>query len=284
MSKKFDSKASQSYYTPTEGALSTYIGELYHCEVLEDSVIRELIKLAQNGDKKAEEKIIKSHLKFTLTIGKRFSNGDYDLLCDLVSEANTGLLESINKFDLNYPNKFLTFSKDWMLKRVYEYLSLKNDIIKISDKYKQVKVKDISNKFYLKNGRNADILELCDIMGDNTINEISIVDIDSTYLSDNYNEKNNDFENFDLSSFNNNSFENEMEVDYYKTIINETIGVLAPKELEVVKMLYGIDQFIPMEIQSVADVIGVTYEAVRCINKRALYKMKNKIEKEIGSF
>ena len=75
-----------------------------------------------------------------------------------------------------------------------------------------------------------------------------------------------------------------MEVDYYKTIINETIGVLAPKELEVVKMLYGIDQFIPMEIQSVADVIGVTYEAVRCINKRALYKMKNKIEKEIGSF
>ena len=38
---------------------------------------------------------------------------------------------NINKFDLNYPNKFLTFSKNWMLKRVYEYLSLKNDIIKI---------------------------------------------------------------------------------------------------------------------------------------------------------
>jgi len=284
MRKKFDSNASKNYYTPMEGVLGTYIGELYHCEILKDEEIRKLIKLAQNGDKKAEEKIVKSHLKFTLTIGKRFSNGDYDLLCDLVGEANVGLLESIEKFDLNYPNKFITFSKDWMLKRVYEYLSFKNDLIKISNKHKHTKVKDINNKFYLENGRNADILEIYDLMDDDTINEINIVGIDSTYLSDNYNEKNDDYEHFDISSFNKNEFEVEVENDYFKAIIDSSIGILTPKEQEVVKMLYGIDCFIPMETQMVADAIGLTYEAVRNINKRALHKLKSKIEKEIITF
>lgn len=284
MRKRFDSNASQNYYTPMEGILSTYIGELYHCEVLNDVEIRKLIKLAQNGDKKAEEKIVKSHLKFTLTIGKRFSNGDNDLLCDLVSEANIGLLESINKFDLSYPNKFITFSKDWMLKRVYEYLSFKNGIIKISNKHKHTKIKDINNKFYLENGRNADILEIYDIIGDDTVNEVNIVDIDSTFLSDKYNEKNNDFEHFDLSSFNKNEFEKEIENDYFKAIIDSSIGVLTPKEQEVVKMLYGIDCFIPMETEMVADAVGLTCEAIRNINKRALHKMKRKIEKEIVVF
>jgi RNA polymerase primary sigma factor len=284
MRKKFDSNASKNYYTPMEGVLGTYIGELYHCEILKDDEIRRLIKLAQNGDKKAEEKIVKSHLKFTLTIGKRFSNGDYDLLCDLVGEANVGLLESIEKFDLNYPNKFITFSKDWMLKRVYEYLSFKNDLIKISNKHKHTKVKDINNKFYLENGRNADILEIYDLMDDDTVNEINIVGIDSTYLSDNYNEKNDDYEHFDISSFNKNEFEIDVENDYFKAIIDSSIGILTPKEQEVVKMLYGIDCFIPMETQMVADSIGLTYEAVRNINKRALHKLKSKIEKEIIMF
>ena len=151
MRKKFDSKASQTYYTPTEGALSTYINELQRCKVLEDSEIRKLAVLAQGGDKSAADKIVRSNLKFTFSIAKRFSKGDYDLLCDLVSEANIGLFESINKFDLNYSNKFITFSKDWMLKRVYEYLAIKNDTIKVSNKRKNHKTNEISNKFYLEN-------------------------------------------------------------------------------------------------------------------------------------
>lgn len=284
MRKKFDSKASQTYYTPTEGALSTYINELQRCKVLEDSEIRKLAVLAQGGDKSAADKIVRSNLKFTFSIAKRFSKGDYDLLCDLVSEANIGLFESINKFDLNYSNKFITFSKDWMLKRVYEYLAIKNDTIKVSNKRKNHKTNEISNKFYLENGRTPDTVELYDIMGDESVDEISVVNIDTTYLSEYYDERNNDSDNFDINSFNHNEFESTIEADYTKHIIESSIGVLTEKEQSVVRMLYGIGHFIPMETEMVADAFGVTSEAIRHINKRALVKMKHKIKKEIVIF
>jgi hypothetical protein len=48
-----------------------------------------------------------------------------------------------------------------------------------------------------------------------SINELSVVDIESTYLSDSYNEKNDDLINFDLKSFNKNDFEDKIDSDYF---------------------------------------------------------------------
>lgn len=74
-----------------------------------------------------------------------------------------------------------------------------------------------------------------------------------------------------------NDYETKSENEYSKSLISNSIGILNDREKKVVEMLYGIGDYRGYEIQEVACKLGITKEAVRLINKRALEKLKEEI-------
>ena len=283
----------KSYLTNREGIIDNYLNDICNFDILPDKKIKQLLPLAKKGDGYAIDKIVRSYQRFIFYISKRLSSGNNSLLLDLVSEANIGLMLSIERFNKKYDNNFLTFSRYYMQKKIYEYLTYTNKAIKQSNKSINLKVKTIKNDFYLKNGRNPELEEIREILKEKydivSTNNLDLLDMDIQSKNDDRcktdeNDPSDYYERkYTEEMSNENDYEKYLEDDYSKTIINKAIGILTPKEQEVIKLLYGIDQYNELDMKSVGEQIGMTASAISAINTRALDKMREVIECGCGS-
>lgn len=289
--RNLDKRVCSTYYTPTNGSLGQYLDDISKYKVLSDADIKILLVKAKKGDKKSMDKIVNSNQRFLFSLAKRFSGGNNELLSDLINEANIGLINAINYFDIKNENTFLTYAVYWMQRQIFLYLTFTDPMIKISNKSKTTKVSEIKNKFLLVNGRYPTSDEILDELQNSygiklnnrsDIYQISTTSIDAPSITENYDDfssyaSSNETENEIYSVVSNNEYEKNTEKDYSKTLISNSIGVLSDKERKVVEMLYGIDSYREYEIQEVAEKLGITKEGVRLINKRALEKLKDEI-------
>lgn len=289
--RNLEKRVSNTYFTNNNGSLGHYLTDISKYKVLSDVEIRKLLYKTRRGDEKALTDIVNSNQRFVFSLSKRFSNGDDSLLLDLINEANIGLITAVKRFNPKQDNKFLTYAVYWMQRQIFLYLTFVNPIVKVSNKAKTTRVSDIKNRFLMINGRNPttdEILnELENKFGIELINESDVYQISTTSIDNiGSNESNDDImsiftnniennETPDITS--NNIFDDNINNDYSKTLISNSIGVLTEKEKNVIKLLYGIDNYREYEVQEVADKMGISKEGVRLINKRALEKLKDEI-------
>lgn len=70
--------------------LNDYLKDITRYKIINSDELKDLIKQAQEGDLVAREKVIKSNLRFVVTIAKQFQHRGIDLM-DLISSGNEGL-------------------------------------------------------------------------------------------------------------------------------------------------------------------------------------------------
>lgn len=71
----------------------------------------------KNGNLTARNKLINANLKYACTIANTYRGKGVDF-SELISEANSGLIESIEKFDLSKDVKLITYAKWWIMQRL----------------------------------------------------------------------------------------------------------------------------------------------------------------------
>lgn len=280
-----------TYYTTNEGSIGRYLNDISKYKILSDAEIKDEIKKAKKGNQESVDKIVSSNQRFVFSLAKRFSKGSDSLLCDLINEANIGLIKSIQYFDTKKEETFLTYSVYWMLKHIHLYMNYIDPMIKVSNKSKTSKVSTIINKFFLINGRNPTseeiITELKEKYGirineESDLFQLNKISIDTQSITEKY----DDFSSFYLENekipsdseiCSNNGYEDIIERDYSKTIIEKSMMILTERERNIVELLYGIKDYREHKVQEIADQLGITNEAVRQINKRALDKLKEDI-------
>lgn len=284
-------KTCNTYYTSNTGTLGSYLSDIAKYKLLSDEDFNNEIIKAKRGDQEAITKIVNANQRFVFSLAKKFSNGNNDLLSDLINEANIGLLTSIKRFDPQKDIKFLTYSVYWMQRQVILFLTFTEPIVKVSNKAKTTKVSQIKNRFFLMNGRTPTSEEILDelqekygieISNESDIFQMSTMSVDGANITENY----DDFSSYflansdgasesDISSTN--DYEKEIDKSYSKMLISKSIGALSERERNVVELLYGINDYRQYKIQEVAQKLGITNEAVRLIEKRALKKLEEKI-------
>jgi RNA polymerase primary sigma factor len=158
------------------------------------------------------------------------------------------------------------------------YLAKVDPMITISNYNKtSTKIKKITNNFLLENGRVPDSLELIDIIKEK--HDIDVKDESDVYQLDISSITSEDGE-YDLSYKTNsmcseNDYNSTIDSDFSKQTIDSLMVFLKPKEKEVIKLLFGIDSFRPLELYEVAQQLNMTDDGIKCIKVRALSKMKN---------
>ncbi len=77
-----------------------------------------LMKLYKEGsDMEARDRLIKSNLRYACSLDNSYRGRGLSYL-ELISEANDGLIESIDKFDTRYNIKLFSYSKWWIIQRM----------------------------------------------------------------------------------------------------------------------------------------------------------------------
>jgi len=84
-----------------------------------------LWKYKYNNDISARNRLISSNLRYACKLASAYRNRG---ICysDLISEANDGLIEAIDKFDLSKDVKLISYSKWWIMQRIQSAIEKKN--------------------------------------------------------------------------------------------------------------------------------------------------------------
>jgi RNA polymerase primary sigma factor len=116
-----DFKILVRYANPTE-SLSRYFTEISKEEILTPEKEAELAFLAKEGDEKAKDKLIKSNLRFVVSVAKAYANNNIPLE-DLISEGNKGLIEASDLFDPSTGFKFISYAVWHIRKYIFLYIN-----------------------------------------------------------------------------------------------------------------------------------------------------------------
>lgn len=110
--------------------LERYRIEMAKYKPLSDDTLRELIEMAQEGDAKALEKVVKANLRIIWSIAKVY-NG-LDNFEDILQNGNIGLIKAVETFDIDRNVKFVTWAAEIVRKYINIGLTNESRVVRMS--------------------------------------------------------------------------------------------------------------------------------------------------------
>ena len=122
---------SVNFAVPT-GSLEAYISAAAQVPMLSAKEERELgIRLQQDGDLGAAQRLVMSHLRFVIHVAKGYSG--YGLpQADLIQEGNIGLMKAVKRFDPSMNVRLVSFAVHWIRAEMHEYILRNWRIVKLA--------------------------------------------------------------------------------------------------------------------------------------------------------
>jgi len=277
-----DFKILVRYANPTE-SLSRYFTEISKEEILTPEKEAELAFLVRGGDEKAKDKLVRSNLRFVVSVAKAYATNNIPLE-DLISEGNKGLIEAADLFDPSTGFKFISYAVWHIRKYIFLYINNLSRSVRIPTNVtnEMRKYQMLEDTFVSYNGREPSVDEILDIMESNgdpisysTIqaikNKPTSVPFENTGSCDD--ESVFSPANFIKSEYNTDNYSISEDM---KVIINELLKALSPMQREIMELKYGLGESYkePMSFSQIAEKLERTPEGIRLIANKAERIMK----------
>ncbi len=89
-------------------------------ETLDAESEREITRKARDGDKRATERLVRSHMRLVQSVAQAYARRGLSM-DDLMSEGTLGLLEAARRFDPELGNRFSTYAVWWVRQRIRRF-------------------------------------------------------------------------------------------------------------------------------------------------------------------
>ena len=120
----------------------------------------ELIKLSQEGNKEARDRVVTENVGLVWSIVRRFANRGHEME-DLFQIGSIGLIKAVDKFDSSYEVKFSTYAVPMITGEIKRFLR-DDGMIKVSRSLKETatKIRNVREKFVSSFGREPTLEEI----------------------------------------------------------------------------------------------------------------------------
>jgi RNA polymerase primary sigma factor len=268
-------------------ASSSYLNDVEKTRPLDPEVEAELAWRASNGDIEARDIIVRSNLRFVLSVAKMYSRSPEDF-ADLVSAGNIGLVEAASKFDPSRGFKFISYAVWHIRKEMLVHLNENGRTVRlpINQISNIKKIMETSNKLSTELGREATFDESFEFIKESdpkyrslridTVKKAMIADIRPASFNAPIKSDSTDTM-LDIFDGGYESTDHNMEVQGVREMLENLANELPDQLKEIVMRRHGIPDYADEEetFQEIAKVVGISSEMVRVKYKKALKMMKS---------
>ncbi len=266
-----------------------YLKEIGRVPLLTADEEIELARRMEAGDESARHRLEEANLRLVVSIAKRYV-GRGMLFLDLIQEGNLGLLKAVEKFDYSKGYKFSTYATWWIRQAITRAIADQARTIRIPVHMVETinKLVRISRQLLQELGRDPHPEEVAREMGISVarVHEIMKIAQEPVSLETPIGEE----EDSHLGDF----IEDEAALDpvdaasmmLLKEQIADVLKTLAPREAEVLRLRFGLEDGRSRTLEEVGQNFGVTRERIRQIEAKALRKLRHpvRLRKLQGNF
>lgn len=238
----------------------------------------ELAQKIRQGDHAALQKLVKSNLRFVVSVAKQYQNQGLQLQ-DLINEGNLGLIKAAERFDETRGFKFISFAVWWIRQSILQAIAEQSRMVRLPlhqvgmlNKVKKERAR--LEQLYERAPSEEEIADALQVPKEKLLETIlagsNTMSTDAPLVQD---------EDMCLMDVLEQDSAEDTDSIVMKESLNKDIkdvlATLSEQEREIIYMYFGLGQSRPLTLDEIAEKNNITRERVRKIKERALNRLRN---------
>ncbi len=263
---------------PVDGSLDQYFREIGRYPLIDQEEEVRLAKGIRRGEKEALDKLVRSNLRFVVSVSKKYRNQGVPL-SDLINEGNLGLIRAARRFDGTRGIRFVTYAVWWIRQAILQALAEQSRIVRVPLNRAGTlhRLARCKASLVQELGREPTATEIAEGM-DVTVEEVEqTLAIASSHLSLDapmfHGEQSSLMESLpDLLSRGpeEETFENAL-----ADSLEAALSTLEEREAQILRLYFGLAGYAPRSLEEIGTEMGVTRERIRQVKERALGRLRH---------
>jgi len=261
-------------------SLDLYLNEIRRYPLLsrEDEVA--LARKARAGDMQAQEKLVRSNLRFVVSIAKKYVGNGVPLE-DLINDGNLGLVKAAERFDPERGFKFISYAVWWIRQSILVSVSENSRMIRMPMNRVGLaqKASKLSRQLEQNLGRDPDADELAKELGvtREEIEEVTTFSQATLSLDQPVHDEGNETTFVDqIVDDRNASPDQGAYEDSLKRDMDRALESLTDRERTILVRYYGLNGVKARTLEDIGKEMGYTRERIRQIKEQAIDKLRSR--------
>ena len=261
-----------------EGSLDQYLREISKYPLLKREDEVELAVEIHKSDAEALDKLVRSNLRFVVSVAKKYQNQGVSL-SDLINEGNLGLIRAAHKFDETKGIKFISYAVWWIRQAILQALAEQSRIVRVPLNRAGTlhRIGKRSSALQQELGREPTIEEIADGMDiprDEVAKTLAIsrshLSLDAPLTPGEDNKLLDYLPDEQSPGPDDQTFERAL-----SNSIEEVLSTLKEREAKILRLYFGLDSQEAMTLEEIGGLLGITRERVRQIKEKALARLRH---------
>ena len=262
-----------------EGSLDQYLKEISAYPLIDREEEERLAQHIRKGDAEALDKLVRSNLRFVVSVAKKYQNQGVPL-SDLINEGNLGLIRAAHKFDETKGIKFISYAVWWIRQAILQALAEQSRIVRVPLNRAGAlhRIGRRSSTLLQELGREPTVEEIAtdlDISQEEVERTLAIsqshLSLDAPMTPGEDNRLLEDYLPDQYAP----GTEDEAYQHALKNTIEEALATLKDREAKILGLYFGLDDQEPMTLEEIGSLLGITRERVRQIKEKALLRLRH---------
>lgn len=273
-----DAKIDTSKGIDVGDPVKMYLKEIGKIPLLTREEEVELAKRIESGDEFAKRELAEANLRLVVSIAKKYIGRGMSFL-DLIQEGNLGLIKAVEKFDYTKGYKFSTYATWWIRQSITRSIADQGRTIRVPVHMIENinKLTRIQRQLVQDLGREPtprEIAEQMDMEVDKVIDMIRIAQKPISLETPIGEEEDSQLGDF-IEDDHIESPDAVTTQIMLKEQLLQVLDTLTPREQQVLRLRFGLDDGRTRTLEEVGNVFDVTRERIRQIEAKALRKLKH---------
>ncbi len=272
-------KISKSITNRESQSLEKYLQEIGKVELITPEVEAQLAANIKAGCQKSLDKLVKSNLRFVVSVAKQYQNQGLSLP-DLINEGNLGLIKAAIRFDETKGFKFISYAVWWIRQSILQALAEQSRIVRLP--LNKVGLSNRISKAFQQLEqefeREPSAEELAELLHEPIEEITATMSVGVRHVSMDSPLGDGDDSTMADLMFNPNDTKTDEKLAHHESLrqeIERSLTALTDRQKSVLCYFFGIGIDHALSLEDIGDRFHLTRERVRQIKDKAITKLRN---------